>query len=102
VGLRGITQIELRSIPRFLLLFRTEVTNQPTGTRSRNEIELGAPPAPTAPTLAEDVGDVGARAIAEVGYELWPELVISVRGSYQGRTIRHAGPGAGGGVKYRW
>jgi hypothetical protein len=103
VGVRGITQIELQSIPRVLLLFRTEVTNQPAGTRARSAVAPTVPPTPPAPpTLAEDTSDVGARAIAEVGYEFFPELVLSLRGSYQGRTIRHAGPGLGGGVKYRW
>lgn len=102
VGLRGITQIELRSISRLLLLFRTEVTNQPAGTRARTQVVQTPGVPPTPPTFAQDLSDVGARAIAEVGYELFPDLVLSVRGSYQGRTIRHAGPGVGGGVKYRW
>jgi len=31
-----------------------------------------------------------------------PDLVISARGSYQGRTINHAGPGFGGAVTYQW
>ena len=29
-------------------------------------------------------------------------LTLAVRGSYQGRTINHAGPGVGGGVTYTW
>lgn len=80
VGLRGIVQLDWRTIRRVPITLRSEVTNQPAG--------FGT--------------DVGARAIAQVGYELTPELTVSARGSYQGRTINHAGPGAGLGVSYQW
>jgi hypothetical protein len=80
VGLRGVVQLEWRTIPRVPILVRSEVTNQPAG--------VG--------------GDIGARAIAQVGYEILPDLSVAVRGSYQGRTIDHAGPGAGAGVSYQW
>jgi hypothetical protein len=80
VGLRGIVELDWRTIPRVPIALRSEVTNQPAG--------FGA--------------DVGARAILQAGYELTPELTLSARGSYQGRTINHAGPGAGLGVSYQW
>ena len=80
VGLRGVVQLEWRTIPRVPILLRSEVTNQPAG--------VG--------------GDIGARAIGQVGYEVVKDLALSVRASYQGRTINHAGPGAGAGVSYQW
>lgn len=80
VGLRGIVQLDWRTIPRVPVMLRSEVTNQPAGTG----------------------GDVGARAIAQVGYEIVRDLTVSGRLSYQGRTINHAGPGAGLGVSYQW
>lgn len=80
VGLRGIVQLDWRTIPRVPVMLRSEVTNQPAGTG----------------------GDVGARAIAQVGYEIVRDLTLSARLSYQGRTINHAGPGAGLGVSYQW
>jgi len=79
VGQRGIVQLEWRTIPRVPILLRTEVTTQPSSS-----------------------GDVGARAIAQVGYQLVRDLTVSARFSYQGRTINHAGPGAGLAVSYQW
>jgi hypothetical protein len=79
VGQRGIVQLDWRTIPRVPIVLRTEVTTQPASS-----------------------GDVGARAIAQVGYQLTNELVVAARGSYQGRTINHAGPGAGLAVSYQW
>ena len=79
VGQRGIVQLDWRTIKRVPVVLRTEVTNMPAGS-----------------------SDVGARAIAQVGYQLTNELVVAVRGSYQGRTINHAGPGAGLAVSYQW
>jgi hypothetical protein len=81
VGLRGIVELDWRTVPRVPIALRTEVTNQPAGVGS----------------------DIGARAIAQVGYELVPDnLAVSGRLSYQGRTINHAGPGAGLAVSYQW
>jgi hypothetical protein len=80
VGLRGIVQLDWRTIPRVPILVRSEVTNQPAG--------VG--------------GDIGARAIGQVGYEIVRDLAIYARASYQGRTIAHSGPGAGAGVSYQW
>ena len=79
VGQRGIVQLDWRTIQRVPIVLRTEVTNQPASS-----------------------SDVGARAIAQVGYQLTNELVVAVRGSYQGRTINHAGPGAGLAASYQW
>ena len=79
VGQRGIVQLDWRTIARVPIVLRTEVTNQPANS-----------------------SDVGARAIAQVGYQLTNELVVAARGSYQGRTINHAGPGAGLAVSYQW
>lgn len=79
VGQRGIVQLDWRTIQRVPIVLRTEVTNQPSG-----------------------ASDVGARAIAQVGYQLTRELVVGLRASYQGRTINHAGPGAGLAASYQW
>jgi hypothetical protein len=91
VGLRGITQLELRGVPRVPIVLRSEVTNQPAGT-------LG----PTRAGTSRERGEVGLRAIVQVGYELLPGLVVAARGSAQGRTIDHWGYGFGGGVSYSW
>jgi hypothetical protein len=100
IGLRGITELQLATFPRVPILFRTEVTNQPAGV-GETPIVNSVSGAPTK-TIAADQGEVGARAIAQVGYRFLPDLVIAVRGSYQGRTINHAGPGFGGAVSYQW
>jgi hypothetical protein len=94
VGFRGIVQFELATFERVPVMFRTEVTNQPAGVTARSdEVERDE---------ATGRAEVGARAIAQVGYELVDGLVIAARGSYQGRTIKHAGPGFGGAVTYTW
>lgn len=102
VGLRGITQLELNSFPKVPVLFRTEVTNQPAGVSRRGQQVRPDNPAVAQDATSHDQGEVGARAIAQVGYRLLPTLVVAVRGSYQGRTISHAGPGFGGAVSYQW
>ncbi|HMJ11062.1 MAG TPA: hypothetical protein VK524_06620 [Polyangiaceae bacterium] len=102
IGARLITQLELSSWQRVPILFRTEVTNQPAGTRAdEDDVRPDEPHAALQDTSLLR-GEVGARAIAQVGYRLWPELTIAARGSYQGRTINHAGPGFGGAVTYSW
>jgi hypothetical protein len=98
VGVRGIAQLELATFERIPILLRTEVTNQPAGTSARSS-QIGPD---GEPFYAEEGSDVGARGIAEVGYRLVDQLVVRVRGSFQGRTIQHAGPGFGGGVSYSW
>jgi hypothetical protein len=99
IGLRGITELQLATFPRVPILFRTEVTNQPAGSAL---VRMNAPLAVGAVGVAQDEGEVGARAIAQVGYRFLPDLVVAARGSYQGRTINHAGPGFGGAVTYQW
>jgi hypothetical protein len=79
VGQRGIVELDWRTIKRVPIVLRTEVTTQPSTT-----------------------GDVGARAIAQIGYQFLPALTVAGRASYQGRTINHAGPGAGLAVSYQW
>jgi hypothetical protein len=78
IGVRGITQFEWNAFPKWPIVLRTEVTNEPAG------------------------GDIGVRAVAQVGYRILPHLVLSVRGSYEGRTIDHSGPGGGAAVAYAW
>jgi len=97
IGVRGITELQLASFPRVPILFRTEVTNQPAGASAS-----GTSSNPGLSTVSLGQGEVGARAIAQVGYRFLPDLVVAVRGSYQGRTINHAGPGFGGAVSYQW
>jgi hypothetical protein len=102
VGLRGITQLELNSFAKFPVLFRTEVTNQPAGVSRQGEEVRPDVPGIGQELTSHDQGEVGARAIAQVGYRFLPTLVVALRGSYQGRTINHAGPGVGGAVSYQW
>lgn len=102
VGLRGITQLELNSFPKVPIVLRTEVTNQPAGISKRGETVRPGDPAGSPDLTSHAQGEVGARAIAQVGYRFLPTLVVAVRGSYQGRTINHAGPGFGGAVSYQW
>jgi hypothetical protein len=80
IGLRGIAEFDWRSFYRWPIMLRSEVTNQPAGVGS----------------------DVGVRLIGQVGYRVLPHLVVALRASYQGRTINHAGPGAGAAVEYAW
>lgn len=95
VGLRSMVQLELASFERVPILIRTEVTNQPAGASPSREQsdEEGT---------AQGGGEVGVRGIVQVGYRVVPSLVLAVRGSFQGRTIRHAGPGFGAAVGYTW
>ena len=92
VGLRSIVQLELATFDRFPITLRSEVTNQPAGVTQ---------------VLPDDgtsggSGNVGVRGIAQLGFKITPDLVIAARGSFQGRTIQHAGPGVGGAVGYSW
>jgi len=102
VGLRGIAQLELNVFERWPMLIRTEVTNQPAGISSsdddvRPDIEDALPV-----DTSTNTNDIGARAIAQVGFRPIPALTLAVRGSYQGRTIKHSGPGFGGAVSFTW
>lgn len=91
VGLRSIAELNLRVFPRFPILIRNEVTNQPAGASGS-----------TVGGTATGVSQVGARGIVQLGWKIVPELTVAVRGSFQGRTITHAGPGLGGEVSYEW
>ncbi|MGZ3421540.1 MAG: hypothetical protein ACXVEE_26925 [Polyangiales bacterium] len=94
VGLRGITQLELAIFPRVPIMVRSEVTNQPAGTAaSRSTVKPGE---------STGIGDLGVRAIVQIGYRITPGFAFFLRGSYQGRTITHAGPGVGAGVSVTW
>jgi hypothetical protein len=93
IGLRTITQLELAVFPRFPILIRSEVSNQPAGADAFVTIPNG---------VAQGSGQVGARGIAQLGWKVLPSLTLAVRGSFQGRTINHAGPGLGAGVTYEW
>jgi hypothetical protein len=95
IGTRGIAELQWNTLPRVPIVLRTEITNQPAGT---SPTRSAAPPH----TVAIDRGDIGARAMVQVGYRIVPELTVAVRASYEGRTIQHAGPGAGAGVTYSW
>ena len=92
IGVRGIAQLNWSSIPRVPIVLRTEVTNQPAGA-----VITGG----SAKTSSGE-GEVGARVLAQVGYQFFPELTVSARGSYEGRTITHAGPGFGAEVSTSW
>jgi hypothetical protein len=95
VGARGITQLELNTFPRYPIVLRIEVTNQPAGGDvSDDQIDDE--------NIAKGSAEVGGRGIAQVGWRIVDPLVVSVRGSFQGRTINHAGPGLGGAVSYTW
>jgi hypothetical protein len=71
VGLRGITELQLATLPRVPILFRTEVTNQPAGAGGNAVISATA-----TNTVAVDKGEVGARPNAQVGYPYMPDLVV--------------------------
>jgi hypothetical protein len=92
IGLKGIAELQWNTIARVPIVIRTEVTNQPAG----------SVPSSDGSSSSVTDGDVGARAMLQVGYRVVPSLTFSLRGSYEGRTIQHAGPGAGAGVSYTW
>lgn len=99
IGIKGIAELQWNTIARVPIVIRTEVTNQPAGTGPVRSLGDGS----TAPSEVSLVrGDVGARAMVQVGYRFVPSFTLSLRGSYEGRTIQHAGPGAGLGVAYTW
>ncbi len=94
VGLRSIIELQLNTFERFPILLRTEVTNQPAGqSPSASQIGKG---------IAAGSSDVAGRGIVQLGFRVTPDLVIAVRGSFQGRNINPAGPGVGGFVGYSW
>jgi hypothetical protein len=94
VGLRSIVELNLAAFERFPILFRAEVTDQPAGVADTSEA--------ADPSLARGETDVGLRGIVQGGFRVTPDFALSLRGSFQGRNIKHAGPGFGGGVSYTW
>ncbi len=93
IGIKTFAQLELAVFPRFPILVRSEVSNQPAGSGATTTTPAG---------VAQDAGQVGARGIAQLGWRALPPLTVAIRGSFQGRTINHAGPGIGAGVTYEW
>ena len=100
VGMRGFTQLELNTFERVPILLRSEVTNQPAGITDHDPRPVDDQADAT--DTSQDRGDLGARGIVQVGYRVIPTLTIAGRVSYQGRTIKHAGPGVGAAVTYAW
>ncbi len=94
IGLRSIIELQLNTFPRFPIVLRSEVTNQPAGISVSNENPD--------PAIATGQSEIAGRGIAQIGFRIFPELVVAVRGSFQGRNINHAGPGIGGSVGYTW
>jgi hypothetical protein len=106
VGLRGITELNTSlaqlipgfgALERVPIILRTEVTNQPAG--QPKPIDTSTP---GTGQISRERTEVGVRGIVQVGYRIVPSCVIAVRGSYQGRSVRHSGPGAGAAVSYQW
>ena len=94
VGMRSIIELSLNTFPRFPIVLRTEVTNQPAGAEpTKSQLGQG---------IAIGQSDVAGRGIVQLGFRVTPEFVIALRGSFQGRNINHAGPGVGGFVGYAW
>ncbi|MBW2457152.1 MAG: hypothetical protein JRI68_21740, partial [Deltaproteobacteria bacterium] len=102
VGLRGIAQLELEVIDDWPLMVRSEVTNQPAGTSSKAATVRPDQDDLSPEQTSLEVNDIGVRGIAQVGYRIADSFVVAVRGSYQGRTINHSGPGFGGALSYTW
>jgi hypothetical protein len=94
IGVRGITELSFQPMGRFPVLIRSEVTNQPAGARGSDPVRIAG--------RASGFTDVGVRAIVQVGYRPVEAFLVGIRGSYQGRTIDHSGPGAGAVLEYRW
>jgi hypothetical protein len=102
IGVRGITQLTIAPLSMFPIILRSEVGNQPAGVIVQNGEVRPQNANASVENTSTGQSDVGVRGIAQVGYRILPDLVLSVRGSYQGRNIKHSGPGFGGGVLYSW
>ena len=102
VGLRGIAQLELNVFPAVPILLRTEVTNQPAGMSASSDTVIPEDDNAAATSTSLGQNDIGGRGVVQVGYRFFDSLMIAARGSYQGRTIKHSGPGFGGAVSYTW
>ncbi len=102
VGLRGFAQLELEVIDDWPLMVRSEVSNQPAGSSSSTDRVRPDREDFLPEDTSVEVNDIGVRGIAQVGYRIADSFVVAVRGSYQGRTINHSGPGFGGALSYTW
>jgi hypothetical protein len=100
IGLRGITELQWNTIHRVPIVLRTEVTTQPAGTMTDPPPNADGTPGPKLELTGP--GQMGVRAIVQVGYRVTDALTLAGRVSYQGRTINHSGPGAGAAVSYEW
>jgi hypothetical protein len=98
IGVRGITQVELKTLPGFPIMLRTEVTNQPAGTSVGSGDLAGL----EKDNKATGTTDLGVRGIAQFGYQQTKNVLWFLRVSAQGRNINHFGPGAGMGVALTW
>jgi hypothetical protein len=102
IGVRAIAQFELKVLEDWPMMLRSEVTNQPAGS-SVSEASVRPYDDDALPdATSTGTNDIGVRGIAQVGYRIVDSFVVSVRGSYQGRTINHSGPGFGGAISYSW
>jgi hypothetical protein len=93
VGVRSIAELNLNVFPRFPMMLRTEVSDQPAGTSSSQGLVSD---------VSQGNSGIGARGIAQLGFRIAPPILVFARASVEGRTIQHAGPGAGGGVTVSW
>jgi len=102
IGVRGITQLTIAPLSMFPIVLRSEVGNQPAGVIVHNDEVRPQDANASVENTSTGQSDVGVRGIAQIGYRILPDLVLNLRGSYQGRNIKHSGPGFGGGVLYSW
>ncbi len=93
VGVKSIAELNLNVFPRFPMMLRTEVSDQPAGTSSSEPLVSDA---------SQGKSGIGARGIAQLGFRIAPPILVFARASVEGRTIQHAGPGAGGGITVSW
>ena len=102
VGVRAIAQFELNVLEDWPMMLRSEVTNQPGGSAVSTDDVRPDDEDALAEMTSTGTNDIGVRGIAQVGYRIADSFVVAVRGSYQGRTINHSGPGFGGAISYSW
>jgi hypothetical protein len=99
LGGEALGELQWNTFPKVPIVVRTEVSNQPAGS-STDHPTAQDPKAKLG--VSSDEGELGARAVVQVGYRIAEPIVVSARASYEGRTIVHAGPGFGAGVTYTW
>lgn len=79
LGQRAFLGLQWEAAERVPMSTEVHVTDQPVGS-----------------------SDVGVRLVQEVGYQFGRSFALSLRPSYQLRTIRHAGPGIGLAATFDW